>query len=118
MSALDQLGGGGPPPSIPLPSGGGPSGPGAGGSGPDGPDSPDVEKAVNDAISSIQTALDGENDPGDKAILAKILADLHKYLGDQSALVDKVMGGGPGSKLIRKATGTAAPSAPSGPGGY
>lgn len=115
MSALD-LGGGGPPPNIPLPGGGG--GPPDAGGGKPGPDTPDVEKSIQDAITSITDALNAENDPPDKALLAKILADLHKFLGDQTALVDKVMGGGPGTKLIRKATGTPAPTGPSGPGGY
>ncbi len=110
MSALDMMGGGGPPPSIPLPGGGDP---GAGGGGQPGPDTPDVEQAVQDAIDSLGQALDGENDPPDKATLAKIIADLHKFLGDQQNLLDKAVGAGPGAKIVRKAAG-----GPTGTAGY
>jgi len=106
---MSALGMGGPSPSsIPLPQGQGPGG----GGGQPGPDSPAVEAAIHDAIDSLGKALDGENDAVDKATISKWIADMHKFLGDQQNLVDTVMGGGPGTKLIRKATGTPPPKGP------
>ena len=117
MSALDQLGaalgpggpGGGPPSHIPIPSGPSDAGPApdspdAGGGPGDGPDSPKVSDAVNTAIDSISGVIDLEGDAADKAFLAKIVADLHKFLGDQQKLADQAMGAGPGAKMIRKAS--------------
>jgi hypothetical protein len=117
MSALDQLGaalgpggpGGGPPSHIPIPSGpsdaAGPAPDAGGDSGPgDGPDSPKVSDAVNTAIDAISGVIDLEGDAADKAFLAKVVADLHKFLGDQQKLADQAMGAGPGAKMIRKAS--------------
>ena len=111
-SILDALGVGGPPPD------GGPSAGPPGGGGQPGPDTPQVEDAVRKAIDAVQEGLDGENDPGDKAFLADIIAKLHKFLGDQQKMVDTAIGAGPGVKLLRKAQGGGGGAPPPGGPGY
>jgi hypothetical protein len=63
-----------------------------------------VSDAVNTAIDAISGVIDLEGDAADKAFLAKVVADLHKFLGDQQKLADQAMGAGPGAKMIRKAS--------------
>lgn len=118
MSSIDQLGAmlgggggpGGPPSHIALPPGAdaapAPDSEGAGDNpgGGDGPDTPKVADGVQSAIDALTGVLPDEGDASDKAFLAKIIADLHKFLGDQQKLQDTAMGAGPGAKMIRKAS--------------
>lgn len=101
-------GSGGPPPQLQLggdPSGpGGPpgAGPGDGQSTPGAPDTPQVTALVDHAATALSQALDQEKDPEDKALLADMIAKLHKFLGQQQSLIDTVGGAGPPAKLLRK----------------
>lgn len=100
------LGAGGPPPSIQIPADAGPGGPlDGGGSVPGGPDSPAVADKISQAADLLQSALDQEKDPEDKALIADLIAKAHKFLGTQQKLVDQATGAGPGVKLVRKAQG-------------
>lgn len=89
----------GPAPAGPPPAGPPPAPLGGGG---DGPDSQKVISAVKAAIAALDVAQRLENDPGDKAVLAKEIATLHKFLGDQQKLTDTAMGAGPGVRMVRK----------------
>lgn len=107
---------GSPPPSIQIGGGGSPgapggnSGPGAGGPG-DGPDSDAVKALIQEAISKLDQAKGLEGDPGDQALIAKCVADLHGFIGNQQKMLDTAMGAGPGVKIMRKS------APPSGGGG-
>lgn len=118
MSALGPSPlGGGPAPTISLGGGGGGLGgpPAPSGGGQPGPDSPEVTDLLDQAKKLIMQAESKEVDHEDKAKLMKMAADIQNFLGADQKLTDTVMGGGPGAKLIRKATAGAQP--PQG-GGY
>jgi hypothetical protein len=110
-----------PPPSIRLgggpggPGGPGPAGPGAGKPGGDGPDSEQVKTLIGQAIDALRQAEDLEGDDGDKAMLAKCVADLRGFIGNQQKMLDTAMGAGPGVKIMRK-NAPGGGGAPAGPG--
>lgn len=106
-----------PPPSIQIGGGSSPGAPGAGppssGDGPgDGPDSEAVKRLIQTAISALDQAKGLEGDPGDQALIAKCVADLHGFIGNQQKMLDSAMGAGPGMKIMRK---SAPPSGGVGP---
>lgn len=98
-----------PPPSISI--GGGPGGPGGPSGGPqgggDGPDSEQVKNLLTQALKLIRQAEDLEGDPADQAKIAKAAADIRGFLGAQQDMMDSVMGGGPGAKVLRKSSAPA-----------
>jgi hypothetical protein len=89
------------PQSISLPGAGGgaPGGPGgpAGGGG-----SRDPDEILREAKALIAEAIAVEKDEEDLLQLEDIATKIQKYLATSQKLVDSVMGGGPGAKLIRK----------------
>lgn len=92
-----QIGGGGPPGA------GGPGGgPGGAGGASDGPDSAQVRQLIQTAIDSLRQAEDLEGDAADQALIAKTVADLRGFIGNQQKMEDTAMGAGPGIKLVRK----------------
>ena len=104
-----------PPPSIQIGGGPAPGGPGgpqgdSGGKG-DGPDSEQVKSLIQKAIEALDQAKGLEGDPGDQALIAKCVADLHGFIGNQQKMLDTAMGAGPGVKIMRKS------APPSGGGG-
>jgi hypothetical protein len=104
---------GGPPPAaiqIGGPNHGAPAPPpGPDSNGPGDPDAPSVADKLRKALKLITAAADQEGDDGDTAGLHDIAAKISKAIANETGLADKVMGGGDGAKLIRKA-------ASSGPG--
>lgn len=107
------------PPTGPAPAAiqiGGPShgapAPGPDTNGPSDPDSASVAGKLRKALKLVTAAADQEGDDGDTAGLHDIAAKISKAIANETGLADKVMGGGDGAKLIRKAS--AGPSA--GPG--
>lgn len=112
MSSMLQA----PPPSIQI------GGPGAGPGGPGGPPPlgpagpkpgggdpiANVKAALSAALDDLDEAKNNEHDPQDKALIVGIQASIHKLLGAGQAAEDSIMGGGPGTKLVRKATPPAA----------
>lgn len=114
MSSMIQT----PPPSIQIGGGGpgGPSGPGgppgAGGGGQgDGPDSAKVRDLIGQAIDLLRQAEPLEGDLADQAEIAKHVAALRAFIGNQQKMEDTAFGAGPGVKLLRKnAPGGGAPA--------
>lgn len=93
-----------PPQSIQI-GGGGPGGPGGssgGKPGGDGPDSDQVKSLISQAIDSLREAENLEGDDADKALIAKCVADLRSFIGNQQKMLDTAMGAGPGVKIMRK----------------
>lgn len=90
-----QIGGGGDP--------GGGQGAGAPASGgKPGPDSQQVRDLIQQAIDSLRQAEELEGDAADQALIAKAVADLRGFIGNQQKMEDTAMGAGPGVKLMRK----------------
>lgn len=90
---------------------GAPQGPGLGGpkpAGQGGDPIANVKAALNAALEDLDQAKASEHDPQDKALIVGIQASIHKLLGAGQAAEDSIMGGGPGTKLVRKATPPAA----------
>lgn len=100
MSSMIQA----PPRQIQI--GGGQQGPQAGPRGPqqggDGPDSTQVKKLIQQAIQNLDQAKALEGDVADQALIAKVSAELHQFLGNQQKMEDTAFGAGPGIKLVRK----------------
>lgn len=98
-----------PPRSIQI-GGGAPGGPGgpAGGAqgGSDGPDSAQVKDLISKAIDSLRQAESLEGDAGDQALIAKCVAELRGFIGNQQKMEDTAFGAGPGIKLMRKNPGS------------
>jgi hypothetical protein len=80
---------------------GGPAGPGPGGI-PGQPDSPSAARALDDAIAAVARFLDSERDPQDKAVAAKVLAQLHSLAGGRAKEADAAMGTSPTLKFVRR----------------
>lgn len=97
---------GGPNHGAPAPMGG-PSAPDT--NGPSDPDSASVADKLRKALKLVTAAADQEGDDGDTAGLHDIAAKISKAIANETGLADKVMGGGDGAKLIRKATSAPGP---------
>ena len=96
---IDPLAGaGGPPASITI--GGGPGGPGAGAAGT--PDNPESAQALKAAIAAVSAYLSAENDEQDKAVAARVLAQLHGLQGGRAREADAAMGISPALKMLRR----------------
>ena len=78
-------------------------GPGASDNGPGDPDSGSVATKLRQALKLVQAAADQEGDDADTAALHSIAANIAKAIANETGLADKVMGGGDGAKMIRKA---------------
>jgi hypothetical protein len=70
-----------------------------------------VKANLQKAIEALRAAEDAEGDDTDAAAIAQIVAKIKTMIAAGQGLEDKVMGGGPGVKMIRK-------SGPSAGGGY
>lgn len=71
--------------------------------GPSDPDSGSVADKLRKALKLVTAAADQEGDDGDTAGLHDIAAKISKAIANETGLADKVMGGGDGAKMIRKA---------------
>jgi hypothetical protein len=77
-------------------------------------DSGSVTDKLRQALKLVQSAAAQEGDDQDAAAITAIAASIHKAIANEQGLVDKAMGGGPGVKLVRKASAGAGGSV----GGY
>ena len=93
-----QIGGAGPGGDQ---TGGGAGAPPAGGGKP-GPDSQRVRDLIQQAIDNLREAEGFEGDAVGQALIAKTVADLRGFIGNQQKMEDTAMGAGPGIKLMRK----------------
>ena len=117
MSALGPSAGAlGPAPTLPLPPGlgapllGAPGG--AGGGMPGAADNQSAEAALKQAAKALQAALNAEQDPEDKALIAKLLQGVHGLEAGRQKEQDAAMGLSAQHKFIRRQV----QSASSGPG--
>lgn len=96
----------GPPASINLPApavGSGQSGVSGNGPGiPNAPDSPAVAENLRKAEAALHAALQGEQDPQDKAVISSLLAKLHTIEAGHAKEADAAMGIGAPQKFIRR----------------
>lgn len=65
---------------------------------------PQAEVALQRAISAVENLLTAEKDPQDKALVSKILAELHGIGGARAKEADAALGVSPAVKLVRRAT--------------
>ena len=94
----------GPPGPGPGGLGAGPGGPSGGSdAGPGDPDAGDVASKLRKALALVQSAAQQEKDDADASSITAIAASIHKAIANETGLADKVMGGGDGAKMIRKA---------------
>lgn len=115
MSSM-MFGGGaqGPAPSIQIPAGGSAQPGGAAGGGKDSTyqhlidSTNDPETLVEWARQAIQKAIQVEPDHEDKLLLEKLTTSAQQYLAQQQKMGDQAIGAGPGAKLVRKVTQSAA----------
>lgn len=77
--------------------------PGASDAGAGDPDAASVADKLRKALKLVTAAADQEGDDADTAGLHDIAAKISKAIANETGLADKVMGGGDGAKLIRKA---------------
>jgi hypothetical protein len=87
-----------PPPSIQI---GGP-GPGPGAPTPSGPPGDRLMAALDKLAQDATDAMALARDPGDRKIIAKIVAQLHALTASHQDALDSVMGGGAGAKIMRR----------------
>lgn len=81
---------------------GAPGAPAAASGGKPGPDSQQVRDLIQKAIDNLREAENLEGDAADQALIAKAVADLRGFIGNQQKMEDTAMGAGPGIKLMRK----------------
>jgi hypothetical protein len=115
MSSMIQT----PPPSIQIGGGdpgagpGAPSGPGAPGGDPIAAFKAALTKLSEDALDATKLA----HDPIDKQMILKIAGEIHGIIAGHQKEEDSLMGGGPGAKMIRRATPPSGSNGPSGGSG-